>query len=103
MLVCFFDELTTDPRSLLKRILDFIGADSADQYLPATVAEKRNRSRGSTMTSETRAYLSKLHLDQLRALHARLNNSWTARWLTSAEEVLETAGNRIGEGNIKRA
>jgi hypothetical protein len=88
MLLGFFDELASDPRALFRRALDFVGADSADEFLPATVAVNSDRSRGSAMPAEIRAELARLHYDQLRALHARLDNAWTAGWLSAAENEM---------------
>jgi hypothetical protein len=88
MLVCFFDELASDPRALFRRILDFVGADSADQYLPAMLGVNRNPSRGASVSDAMRVVLSKMHLAQLRGLHARLDNPWTAQWLAMAENAL---------------
>lgn len=92
MLVCFFDELASDPRALYRRILDFVGADSADQYLPATLGVNRNPSRGAGVGDAMRVTLSEIHHEQLRGLHARLDNPWTAKWLASAEQALAAKG-----------
>lgn len=88
MLVGFFDELVSDSRSLLKRILDFVGADSGDHLLPPSVAVNRDRGRGPAIPADIQADLARIHLDQLRALHARLNNAWTAKWLASADAAI---------------
>jgi hypothetical protein len=88
MLLGFFDELASDPRTLFKRVLDFVGADSSDEFLPATVAVNRDRGRGSGIPEAIRADLAKLHYVQLQTLHTRLDNAWTTGWLASAEEAL---------------
>ena len=85
LFVGFFDELTTNPRALLKGVLDFLGVDSGDDVTPATVRKNPNPGRGVTIPSELQAYLIRLHHDQLVGLHAKFNNSWTSAWLASAE------------------
>jgi hypothetical protein len=88
MLVAFFDDLATDPRGLLRRILNFLSVDNADDLIPATVQTNPNPGRAPTIPSELWAYLARLHYDQLAELHARFDNAWTLAWLASAEEGL---------------
>jgi hypothetical protein len=95
MLVCFFDDLAADPLALFRRILDFVGADSTDQYLPATLGTNRNPSRGAGAGDQMRGALSKIHLEQLRGLDARLASPWTAKWLAKAEETLAADAVRV--------
>jgi hypothetical protein len=88
MFVGFFDELATDPRSLLRRVLEFLEVDSSDDLIPATVQRNPNPGRPPGIPPEIRAYLANLHHDQLVQLHARFGNRWTASWLASAEAAL---------------
>ena len=88
MLVAFFDEFATDPRALLRRVLDFLGVDSADDLIPMTVGKNPNPGRGSTIPPKVRAYLAKLHHSQIAELHAKFANPWTRTWLASAEQAL---------------
>lgn len=92
MLVCFFDDLASDPRALFRRILDFVGADSADRFLPATLTVNQNPSRGARAEDSMRVALAKIHHAQLRGLQARFDNPWTAKWLAAAEELLAASG-----------
>jgi hypothetical protein len=85
MLIAFFDELATDPRALLKRVLDFLGVDSSDRVIPESVGTNQNPGRGSSVPPELRSYLAELHFDQIHRLHAELNNFWTKSWLASTD------------------
>jgi hypothetical protein len=88
MFVGFFDDLATDPRGTLKRVLDFLGVDSSEGVIPETVGRSPNPGRPPKMPPEIRAYLASLHHDQLVKLHARFDNAWTAAWLAAAEAAL---------------
>jgi hypothetical protein len=72
MMVGIFDELATDPRSLFKHALDFIGADSSDRFLPATIEANTNRGPalrvGLLSDTELLEKLQRLDRDELMAL-----------------------------------
>jgi hypothetical protein len=88
MFIGFFDDLAKDPRAMLKRVLDFLGVDSSEAVIPATVQRSPNPGRPPQMPPEIRAYLAGLHHEQLIKLHARFDNACTAAWLASAEAAL---------------
>ena len=97
MFIGFFDEMVMDPKAMLKRVLDFLGVDSSEDVIPATVERSPNPGRPPKMPPEIRAYLAGLHHEQLIKLHARFDNTWTAKWLASAEAAL--AGQPPGSGD----
>ncbi len=89
MLVGYFDELESNPRALFLRVLDFLSIDTGPSSIPHAVDQNRRAGRGSKAPMEYRVFLASLHLSQLKALHKRLQSTWTAQWL---EEALELTG-----------
>ena len=102
MLIAFFDELARDPKCLLKRILDFLGIESSESVIPATVGKNRNPSRGAAASPELRTFLARLHMDQLAELHARFGNAWTSAWLISARQAIANDPSRISKSILQR-
>jgi hypothetical protein len=88
LMVGYFDELESDPRGLFVRVLNFLAIDAGPSSIPPSIGENRRASRGSKAPIEYRVFLARLHLDQLRALHERLESEWTRRWLDEALELI---------------
>jgi hypothetical protein len=86
--VGFFDQLERDPAGLFKQVLDFLGVDSSDEFIPATVGVRRNAGDAEGVPMRFRPALARLHHEHIAALHGRFNNSYTKAWLDSATHFL---------------
>ncbi|MEM7200738.1 MAG: sulfotransferase [Planctomycetota bacterium] len=81
VLVGFFDELNEDPVGLLRRVCGFLEIDDSPERMPADVGAKRNAGQDHGIPARWVEFLRGLFADQLRDLHARFENRYTARWL----------------------
>lgn len=106
MFVGFFEDLSTHPQALLRRILRFLEVDDSDARIPPTVAEPRNIGTaqrysglridagagaaqvGHELPDRLRRHLAELYVADLRALNERFANPSTALWLRQAEHAL---------------
>jgi len=84
----FFDLLKDDPHAFLGSILGFLGVDDGGRAIPSDVGRKRNPGRGETMPERYRCLLSRLLLDQVRALDTTFSNPYTRRWREEAERYV---------------
>ena len=84
----FFDDLIEEPRVVLEKILEFLGADSRGEVIPADVARRRNPGQGEEVPPHLESLLARAVLSEARALHARFENSHTRRWLEYTEARL---------------
>jgi hypothetical protein len=85
----FFDQLTQDPRALLRDIHNFLGVECSDRFIPETVHLKRNARQYPPMPDLIARALAHRHYEQLERLHERFANRYTADWLESAKRMLK--------------
>jgi hypothetical protein len=85
LFIGYFDELSADPRGLLKRVLGFLGVDASDAAIPADVGERRNAGRGEPVPERFLGFLVDFHRDQLEGLNRRFDNPYTRSWLNAAQ------------------
>lgn len=90
--VAFYDDLAADPRALFRRILAFLGLEE-EEGVPDDVERRRGwvPGRRPEIPERHRRFLARLHLEELAALHARLEHEVTGRWLARARAA---AGDR---------
>jgi hypothetical protein len=86
--VGFFDELQAEPGRLLAEILAFLGLDAGEAALPGNVAQRRNPGRGEIVPQRFEQVLSRVLVEEVRAVNARFDNAHTRRWLAYTEERL---------------
>jgi ADP-ribose pyrophosphatase YjhB (NUDIX family) len=88
MLVGFFDDLERDPRYLLSTIFEFLEIDAGDDVIPANVVERRNPGRSEVIPPAVERFLARRLIDEVRSLHARIDNENTQGWLDYTEALL---------------
>jgi len=96
MFVGFFDQLESDPAGLLRQIFDFLGVESSDEFIPATVKVKRNPGNSAGIPLRFRPILANLHLEHIAAVHRHFDNAYSKAWLDSATEFLAAAPSGAG-------
>lgn len=84
----FFDQLVQNPRDFIKEIHDFLELDNSDRFIPNAVYKKRNTNPYPEIPGYLSCYLSQKYFDQIKKLHQRFANSYTADWLHFAEQWL---------------
>jgi hypothetical protein len=84
----FFDQLLQDPRDFIKEIYDFLELDKSNRFIPDTVYKKRNTRPYAQIPGHLSCYLSRKYFDQIKKLHQRFANRYTADWLEFAEKSL---------------
>ena len=86
----FFEQLVQNPRQLLSDIYQFLEMDSSEQYIPEEVDKKVYPGAYSQLPAHWAHYLAQQHHEEIKRLHDRFNNSWTASWLAFAEQHLSS-------------
>ena len=84
MFIGFFDELSADPATFLRRVLDFLGVESSDENVPAGVRDPVGARPYDAIPDRHLRRLADLHLDSIRSIHAGLPNAHTRKWLEMA-------------------
>jgi hypothetical protein len=82
--VGFFDQLVEAPGSLLLDVLRFLGVSDDPRHLHDGVAVRRNAEAYPSMPEELRRELHARYRPDLKALHARFDNPYTAAWLAKS-------------------
>ena len=88
ILVAFLEALPEDPERFLEDIYRFLDLEPADEYVPRTVEEKRNRRKYPAMPDHFGHHLARKYHPQIEKMHQRFDNRYTASWLTYAEQYL---------------
>jgi hypothetical protein len=83
--VGFHDEVRQAPRKILASIYGFLGVDDSPSRTKNIIARKVNRQRYQQIPPAFERALAKMLMPELRALDARFNNEYTARWRQRAE------------------
>lgn len=94
ILVGFFEQLSSDPRGLLRSVCQFLEIDASDAVLPATVGEKRYARDYESIPEELAAHLATKYLPSLERLDARLGTAETAAWLADARTLVTQSRSR---------
>jgi sulfotransferase family protein len=84
----FFDQLVQNPHSFLRDVYRFLDLDASEQSIPKTVSEKRNAGQYPAIPEHFARYLARQYYEQIKQLHRRFNNQYTAGWLDSANHYL---------------
>jgi hypothetical protein len=91
ILTSFYDDLKSDPASVLGRVLDLLGVDATEDSLPEDVKRMRGSSsvagRRGEIPERYRHFLAELHTDSLVDLNDMLPNEHTAQWLDAARQA----------------
>jgi hypothetical protein len=83
----FYEDLVTNPRGLLREILQFLGVDASDERLPVNIEREVNASPKRDLPKVLVAHSYAHYIDQLRVLEQLLGGP-TSKWLAKAEEAL---------------
>jgi hypothetical protein len=83
----FFDDLVAAPRELLRSVLNFLGVDSSDANMPATLEREVNASAKRDLPEHLLPRLYASYLDDLRELE-KLVGGPVSKWLAKAEEAV---------------
>lgn len=84
----FFDRLKADANGLLMEILEFLGIDA--EIASTQIETVVNGGKKERISFNVEKRLSSLLLGETQALHNRINNTYTARWLHHVKSVLES-------------
>ncbi len=82
LLICFFDEISSDPRGLMERILKHIGADTDIDWSTMPLNEVVNSNPAHAIPDRFRAFLDDLYKDEIRELRRRFSGA-PAGWLNA--------------------
>lgn len=84
----FFDQLSENPRDLLRNIYNFLEVDSSQNVIPDSADRKMNSGKYPEIPIRFSGYLAHKYYDQIKQLHTRFANRYTADWLEFAEKCL---------------
>ncbi len=82
--ICFFEQLTDNPRQLLKDIYEFLELDFSEQYIPDTVHQNPNPRQYPAIPDHFAHYLAQQLYGEIEQLHQRFDNEYTESWLNDA-------------------
>ena len=89
--VCFFDEILSQPDSLLNRIFRFLGVEEINDYSSFPLYEKMNPSVSLPAPQEIKKYVCSLYAPRVRRLDSFLKNTWGLSvpegWIEAADEA----------------
>ncbi len=89
---CFFEDIADAPERLLKSVFQFLGVNASDEYI-SDLSKQKIFTRDYPAIPQSIAHLlAGLLIDDIRALHQRFNNVYTAQWLVSATTYLADGG-----------
>jgi hypothetical protein len=84
----FFEQLTDNPRKLLKDIYEFLELEFSEQYIPDTVHQKVNARQYPAIPDHFAHYLAQQLYEEIEQLHQRFDNEYTESWLHYALKYL---------------
>lgn len=92
--VGFYEQVRDTPKQLIKTIYQLLGVDSSEQSIPLTVTNKVNVHLYPKMPDHIAYVLAQLLIDDIKKLHQRFNNQYTAEWLESAQKYLSVGSDK---------
>ena len=98
----FFDDLVAAPRDLLRSVLNFLGVDSSDRNIPATLEREVNASAKRDLPEHLLPRLYAPYLDDLRELE-KLVGGPVSKWLAKAEEAVGSAACGVADSRTPQA
>jgi len=84
----FYDQLAENPRDFIRNIYNFLEVDSSEKVIPDTINKKINSHQYPEIPVRLSSYLSHRYYDQIKQLHQRFANRYTADWLKFAEHCI---------------
>ncbi len=77
LLVAFFDDIASQPETLLLRVMSFLGVTSDARYIDRAVRESVNPTAQSEIPEHYRQFLADLFKDDLENVRRRFGLSWS--------------------------
>lgn len=87
ILICFFDEIKSDPNNLLNRILNFLEIEYTEQFKFPMINKKINVSKKIKMPDEIKFYLTEKYKDQILGIN-KMFGGYTDEWVKDLETTL---------------
>ena len=87
LLIAFYDEIEEQPRILMQRVLDFLGASVTDADKLASISTRFNTGELAAIPATLHRELAELYVEQTRVLAQRFGK-YPQRWLEASEAVL---------------
>jgi hypothetical protein len=84
----FQEQIRDTPQQLLLDIYQFLGVDCSAQQVANIIDRKVNANEYPNIPPHIASVLARLLIDDIKQLHSRFNNVYTAQWLHSAEQYL---------------
>lgn len=84
----FFDQIKTDPKSLMESIYSFLEVDPGFASEQENLTKAYNQGQSGAMPLEVEKELSEKLLPEINELHKKFNNSHTLEWLQRAHKVV---------------
>jgi hypothetical protein len=87
--VGFFEQLEQEPDQLLRDVYGFLGVDTSERHIPASVHRKVHARQYPPIPESLARRLAQQHYESIEMLHQRFANDHTASWLAFAQTHLE--------------
>ena len=85
--VGFYDQIESDPRSLLKKIFGFLGVDPLVEMPDELISRKVNQNQYPPMPSRLIHRAARELMEDVKLLDQRFQNEFTAAWLARASDA----------------
>ncbi|TAL53856.1 MAG: hypothetical protein EPN89_01485, partial [Methylovulum sp.] len=79
----FFEDISNNPRKLLKSIFQFLGVDASDKNISAMAYRRINGRDYLPLANYLAHEPAGLLIKEIEQLHERFDNSYTEQWLSS--------------------
>ena len=88
--VLYFDDIRDEPEQFLLDVFRFVGVTPSSEYTAQSMTRRIHAGTRTTIPLRLEALIREMHIDQVRRVHAHLNNEKTRRWLDDAPEAAAT-------------
>lgn len=85
--VLYFDDIRDEPEQFLLDVFRFVGVTPSTEYTAQSMTRRIHAGTRTTIPPRLEALIREMHIDQVRRVHAHLNNEKTRRWLDNASEA----------------